>query len=458
MIEGTAMRAGRRRDTAARVGRGLLAIAALVLSLIAMPACADDPRVDALAASLHHSPAEIFAYQRDENGIDLYSGSLRGPRGTIASKAGNPLDRAALAVALLRASGFTAHFAQGTLAASDATRVVASTFPPVVRALGCYNPGGVYDVVNDYALNTLARSHTWVEYKPTPASAWVAFDPTFADATLGTANATPSTTFDDIPDAQMQKVRFHVTAEIYTQAGALYGFPIGTETVLDQTFNAADLVDKPVTIGHFTSQTTLPTPTITASTNTYSPYLVVGDSAVDPRDYAVIRGTDYSETLTNFPLGSSVLTGVFVDIDVIDPANPGSPQTTRRTLVDRIGYANRATGGVVAYTPSPDNGPALTPLDLLTIQVAPSKQPVDDFAARHDRMVSLQAEAASIAPAVAALPAPGAMSPDDVALATRAVALNRAMSIAAMELATASLEGGAGVAMDRLGALSLVGT
>ena len=88
-----------------------------------------------------------------------------------------------------------------------------------------------------------------------------------------------------------------------------------------------------MTVGHIVTQTTPPGLAITATTNVYSPYLVVGDSGIDPRNYLTIRGADYTELITNFPLGSNVLTGVFVDIDVTDPALPAQPQNFQRTLV-----------------------------------------------------------------------------------------------------------------------------
>ena len=431
----------------------------MVVALLALAANvtrAADPRIVSLAATLGNDPAQIFAYVRDSIGIDLYGGSLRGARGTLASHAGNALDRAALGVELLRAAGYTAHYAQGTLTDSTAQRVIARSYPTPQRILGCYNPGAIADPSNDFRQLGLAKAHSWVEYKPTAASAWTAFDPTFAGAVIGDANTAATQTFDEVPDAQVHKLRFRVTAETYSQAGAIYGFGLGSDVVLDRTYTAAELVDRPVTFGQFVSQSSLPGLAISASTNTYSPYLMLGDSTLDPRNYDIVRGTDYSETLTNFPLGSTVLTGVFIDIDVIDPADPAHPQSTRRVLVDRIGYAARQTGGVVNYGASPADGPALTPLDLLTVQVAPSKQPLDDFAARKTRLTALQAESAGIAASVAALPAPDVMTPGDVALAEHAVALNRATVISLLELATATYEGAAGVAMDRNASLYLV--
>lgn len=435
-------------------GWACLALAA-ALALAPVPARAD-ARIDALAASLGNDPAQIFSYLRDRVGVELYSGSSRGALGTLASRAGNPLDRAALGVALLRASGYTARYAQATLATSDAQQIVARAFPGVQRALGCHNPGALSNPGNDFQLIGYASKHTWIEYKPSGAAPFTAFDPTLANAAIGAAPASPSATFDDIPGSQKQRVRFRLVAETYSQAGAVFGFPLGSATVLDRSFDAEELIDKPVSIGHLVTRSTPPGLAISASTNTYSPYLVIGDATLDPRDYEVVRGTDYSEVLTNYPLGTTLLTGVTLAIDLIDPADPAHPTTVERTLLDRIGYAKRRTGGTVDFATTPEDGPAIAELDLLTVQVASSAQPLDGFAARRTRMQALQAEASSIASAVAAIPAPESMTPDDVALAARAVSLNRALAIALMELATTSFQGASDVATERNASLFLV--
>ena len=85
------------------------ALTAVVTMLIALAVWADpadpaDPRVAALATSLGNNPTAIFQHVRDNIGIEIYTGSLRGARGVLASKAGNALDRASLTIALLRAA------------------------------------------------------------------------------------------------------------------------------------------------------------------------------------------------------------------------------------------------------------------------------------------------------------------------------------------------------------------
>ena len=65
----------------------------------------------------------------------------------------------------------------------------------------------------------------------------------------------------------------------------------------------------------FRHQLRRPSLFISVTTNTYSPYIDIGDEAYpDPSHDQVIRGTDYQEVLTNFPLASQILTGLFLEM------------------------------------------------------------------------------------------------------------------------------------------------
>jgi hypothetical protein len=46
---------------------------------------------------------------------------------------------------------------------------------------------------------------------------------------------------------------------------------------------------------------------------------------------AVLAGVDgqYQEVVTNFPFGSQILTGVFLELDVTDPSGNTTPYTAR---------------------------------------------------------------------------------------------------------------------------------
>src|SRR5581483_8028704 len=88
-----------------------------------------DPFVQEKSAELNYDPQQIFAFLQNNIGYESYTGSLRGARGTLWSGAGNSLDEASLGIALLRASGIPARYAEGTLSVSQAQSLILSMFP-----------------------------------------------------------------------------------------------------------------------------------------------------------------------------------------------------------------------------------------------------------------------------------------------------------------------------------------
>ena len=143
-----------------------------------------------------------------------------------------------------------------------------------------------------------------------------------------------------MPDALEEKTEIQVVAD-HNQASALFGLSSGLEdtTVIDQTFDDVSLVGHPLTVGFMVNQTGA-SAVITAVTTTYSPYLEIGDDAnPNPRNDQIIQGTPFQEFATNFPLGSQVLTGLFLNVTLSGPQ--GASQTYQHTILDRLGYAAR---------------------------------------------------------------------------------------------------------------------
>lgn len=431
--------------TVGRVARLLSSFACLLTLLsgglaVADPADSNDPRVRALAVALGNDTQAIYAHVRDNIGLEVYAGSLRGARGTLASKAGNSLDRASLLIALLKAANpaIEARYVQGSLTTADAYKLLDRMFGAPRRILGCDNPAPGF-VYNDVI--TEVSQHYWVEYRIGSSGAFIALDTAFATAVAGQTFATAAQTFTSIAGSLRHQTRIRVEAETYSQATAVFGFGLGTTTVLDRSFDSADLVDKPVSVSHFINAFSPPSLAIGATQNTYTPYLTVGDSRADISSYEVIRGSDYLELLTNYPLGSILVTGVFVTIDVTDAS--GQVQSFRRTMYDRIGYVTRAQGGNVAVDPQSFTRPVLGELDVMTIALSPSRQALDDFSARKTRLQALQTQLATLQPLVTALPPVGMRDAAQNALARNAVNSNRYALIAANEMALASFLGAA---------------
>ena len=135
---------------------------------------------------------------------------------------------------------------------------------------------------------------------------------------------------DVLPDAVRHRVQLRLRRELTSPfAGLLTGGAAASDvvTVLDTDAPTAQIAGRPLTFGHFVSSNTA-NALFAVTTHTYSPYVIVGGSALDPTDDGVVRGMDYQETLTSFPGGSQVLTGVFLEIDLVAPG--GATETFER--------------------------------------------------------------------------------------------------------------------------------
>jgi hypothetical protein len=270
-----------------------------------------DPFIQEEAAKLNYDPQQIFDFLHNDIGYNSYLGSLRGARGTLWSSAGNALDDASLGVALMRASGTPAQYVSGTLSKSQAQQLILSMFPASYQTVG-YIPAGtqVSDPANDPQLLAETESHYWFQFDTGKGMANA--DPLMSGATVGQTFTTATGTFTEVPDNLRAKTEVSLTVEIYNQADAAFAlYPFQDTVVLDQKFNDVDLVGHPLTIGNLVSQSGI-SATFSAITNTYSPYLQVGDEAIpDPSQDQIIRGIDYQEVLTSFALSSQAFPASF---------------------------------------------------------------------------------------------------------------------------------------------------
>ena len=332
-----------------------------------------DPFVQEQAAKLRYDPQQIVQYLSTDVGYESYAGSLRGARGTLWSAAGNALDEASLGVALLRGSGIPARYAHGTLSDALSRQLILTMFPASYQTVG-YVPAGtaVADPANDPLLLAETRDHYWVQLDT--GTGFVSADTSgLAGSGMGASFTTTTDTFAAVADGLRHKVRVKLDAETYNQAAALLGAGngLGTTTVLDHTFNAVELVGKPLSVAHHISRNTAGF-IFTATTNTYTPYLVVSDAAArDPSQADILTGTAYQEVLTNFPLGTQVLTGLFLTVGLVGAGQPA--EEYRRALFDRIGYAVRRNGGAPVSSPDARGTPAFTPFDVFTLDALPGR-------------------------------------------------------------------------------------
>ena len=93
----------------------------------AVPTTADalgQDAIDTLAGELDYDLETIFRYVTDEIWYEPYAGSLRGAGGTLESRAGNSVDKAALLAALLQSALVETRFVSGHLDDASATAIV----------------------------------------------------------------------------------------------------------------------------------------------------------------------------------------------------------------------------------------------------------------------------------------------------------------------------------------------
>jgi hypothetical protein len=211
-------------------------------------------------------------------------------------------------------------------------------------------------------------------------------------AAVGRAFTAATGTFTEVPDNLRAKTEVKLTAEIYSQAAAAFGLGgFSTATVLDQTFNDVDLVGRPLSVGNFVNSTGLGAPVFSALTNTYTPYVALGDEAfADASHDETLTGQPYQEVLTNFPLGNQVLTGLFLNVTLSGPQ--GGAVTYDHTILDRVGYAARQGLAAPSLSVDPNGPPAVSDFDITTVNVLAGLQPASVSDPLYRQLAATQAQ------------------------------------------------------------------
>lgn len=424
---------------------------AALLFLLALPAMAQDdstdPYVVAQATALGNNPANIFNYVRDQIGSEIYSGSVRGARGVLWTRAGNSLDRASLLVALLRASGQQARYVQGRLNFQDSTSLalVRKLFPFRSRVLGCIPLTGFpSNPDNDSRLLFDVLDYWWVEYGPS----FTPMDPNLSTNTIGQTPIAVQTRYTAVPESLRQKVTLRLKAETYPLANGLFKQGTNSATVLTQSYFVSDLVGKPLSVGQFVSATGLGALVFTSSTFTYTPYIFLGQGGPNVNQDTLVTGDNFQELYTNFPIGSTVLTGVFLEIDAVDETN--TQRTYTRTIYDRLGKAARMglipTDVAISGTPAP----VLSDFDITTVNVLAGLQYLPAFANQKARLENAIAAYTAIKTQVAAIPTTGELTPAQQDLIQQAVTVQRNIVIAQNEMMTMGFNGASDAYLTQL--------
>lgn len=395
---------------------------------------AADPEVLAAVSALGGDPEAIMT-RVTSLGYHAYRGSLRGARGTLWTGAGNALDRASLLVALLRAAGHPARYASGALPPEEAAALVRAMFPPVTRALSApppaealvtaaldpeglgamldpetfasivaAGPDGVRaamfpDPAADPALLDAAGEHDWVEvYRD---GAWHAVDPTGR----GLPAPAEAERRSEVEPGRRHMATFVVRSERWS---SLFGaiLPRAEEEHLRVTVPVVEMVGRPVALGHEVDTDARPGPLFSVTTHTYRPVL-----RVDGRPRA--EGPPWQEVVSNFPGGSLLVLGLFLDVTVESPG--AAPIHTRHPLLDRVGAARRAGAEAEVQVPVDDGAPGIADGDVTTLHFAAGVTPARVVAGMRPLLEETRATLAAILPRAEALRdrEPGALDAAD---------------------------------------------
>lgn len=265
-------------------------------------------------------------------------------------------------------------------------------------------------------------------------------DPSLRSSSAGTVAGTATARFADIPDGLRQKVTVRLLVETYSQAGALFGFGISLTPVLTRDLTTAALYGRPLSVGHFVTSAGLAAPTAVARTYTYSPYLLIGDPNTDILATPLLTGTDYVETVTNFPLSLTILTGLFLEIEALDRTQ--TQKAFRHTVLDRIGPNLRTTEGLSERRGDCDAGASDNGRRYHDDPRAGRAATMDVFAQIQARLNGAQDLLTPMIPAITAITQQTtALTPAQLDTLRTAGGLSRRVAIATNELAVSSMAG-----------------
>jgi hypothetical protein len=333
----------------------------------------------AVAAAFDRQPPRLFEFVRDAVAHEVYTGALRGPRGTLLAMAGNSVDKALLLAGVLQQAGQRVRYARGTLADDRARVLVEALFAPRPRAVAAATPTApalkaaadamLDGLQRDFALVTAqlraagvtpaggvvprdtllreAREHYWVQWWSD--GRWVDLDPSFRDAVPGRAFTRAEETPDAVPERLFHRVEIRVQLEEQTATQT------ARRLLLSHAARAADLSGVDLVLIHRPENWTGPLRSFqealasgVAATGRLKPVLVTGAAtwtggapfyARPPRATGMegvsvlLRGAGTRHAV-------SIATMETVEIDFISPG--GGRETVVREVFDLVGPGRRA--------------------------------------------------------------------------------------------------------------------
>ena len=326
---------------------------------------------------LDYDAINIVGFARRSIAFEQYPGSLRGPKGTLLSLAGNALDQSLLLGALLRDAGYEARIARATLddetaaallrqmnhpaTTSDSGQISEELAASLAKLAGDQiTPAELLEHLESSAnpktdpdyqkvqettrflqkasgdagikpgrpgepltLIAEARDYFWVQYKELTADGWTDAHPVFVDDPPDTIPKPVKFISSAVPEDLVHRIQLQFFIERST-GGKLEAIPISG--VWERP--AANLVDTPV------SFTVIPT----------------GISSDTMLEKGITEALDSSAIFATIFNGSVMPGGMFFDLkgNIVDPLATSSPAAgVVATVGDRFGSAAKALGADV---------------------------------------------------------------------------------------------------------------
>jgi hypothetical protein len=348
--------------------------------------------VEKTADETGNKPASLFAYVHDHVQTEIYSGVLRGARGTLMGRAGNAWDQALLLAAMLRHQGREVRFARVHLTPEMATKIVDRMFADAGRPrvpagrplqtpdsvqkrsraalaqiqmdwqraqtdlLGALDHAGLSlgdAATSEQTLESEAADHLFVEYHE--GDRWIPLDPIAEDAP-GASVASAGESFPEVPDSFYH----HVTIRVWMEERR--GQTLQQEEVLRFPTTAASLSGAQVLLWHrfdhdvtggwratpvlqidghmYAALTFSDAGLITAKANSKEDLITQAHQTVSQLGQVTALFGDDKTATTPPAAPQGGFASESLEVEFTDPAKHSD--IVRRELIDRIGAVARA--------------------------------------------------------------------------------------------------------------------
>lgn len=348
--------------------------------------------IEKTADQIGNDPKALFAYVHDHVRTQIYSGVLRGARGTLVSGAGNSWDQALLLSTMLRHQGKESRFARMHLTPEMAAKVVDRMFADAARprapaakplqiAESLQNEGRAtlakirsdWNTAQSDLLQALDRAHValgdaatseqqleleaadhlFVEYHE--GDRWIALDPILEDAPGASVSSTAEYA-PEIPDSFYHHVTIRIWIEerhsqtlqqrevfrFPTTAAALSGAQVLLSHKFDRDNQGAWRATPVLQIdGHmYVAQTFGEAGLVAGNANSIQDSFAQAQQAISQLGQATSPFGDSKKSAAAPTSAQSEFTGEWLEVEFTDPAKHS--EVARRELIDRIGAAVRA--------------------------------------------------------------------------------------------------------------------